>query len=97
MTTIKHRRGTAAQWAASNRVLADGEIGFVRNTTTFKIGNGVTAWNDLQPFVAEPRVVQLINTAIAALEIPDSNFELTFGETEPDVSTPGPFYVQKIG
>ena len=46
--TIKLRRGTAAQWAATNPVLAEGEFGAETDTRKFKIGNGVTAWNSLQ-------------------------------------------------
>ena len=46
--TIKLRRGTAAQWASTNPVLAEGEFGAETDTRKFKIGNGVTAWNSLQ-------------------------------------------------
>lgn len=45
---IKHmlqRRGTPAEWTSANPILGDGEIGFVKNTASFKIGDGVTAWN----------------------------------------------------
>jgi hypothetical protein len=45
--TIKLRRGTQAQWAATNPVLAEGEFGAETDTRKFKIGNGVTAWNAL--------------------------------------------------
>jgi hypothetical protein len=45
--TIKLRRGTQAQWAATNPVLAEGEFGAETDTRKFKIGNGVTAWNSL--------------------------------------------------
>lgn len=44
-TVIKHRRGTAAQWAAANPVLGAGEVGFETDSRKFKFGNGVTAWN----------------------------------------------------
>jgi nitrogen fixation protein len=46
--TIKLRRGTAAQWTATNPVLAEGEFGAETDTRKFKIGNGSTAWNSLQ-------------------------------------------------
>lgn len=45
--TIKLRRGTQAQWTATNPVLAEGEFGAETDTRKFKIGNGVTAWNSL--------------------------------------------------
>lgn len=47
---IKFRRDDAAAWAAVNPVLRDGEIGLERNAGVYnksKVGDGVTAWNDL--------------------------------------------------
>jgi hypothetical protein len=44
---IRFRRDTAANWTSVNPVLGDGEPGFERDTDQFKIGDGVTAWNDL--------------------------------------------------
>jgi hypothetical protein len=46
-TKIKLRRGTAAEWADANPILADGEPGLALDTKVFKVGDGVTAWNDL--------------------------------------------------
>lgn len=45
--SIQLRRGTAAQWSAANPVLAVGEIGLVTDDLSYKIGDGVTAWNAL--------------------------------------------------
>jgi hypothetical protein len=45
--TIKLRRGTAAQWTASNPVLAEGEAGLETDTRKFKVGDGLTAWSSL--------------------------------------------------
>ena len=44
---IQLRRDNAAAWALANPVLADGEIGWERDTHQFKVGNGSTPWNDL--------------------------------------------------
>lgn len=44
-TIIKLRRGTAAQWASTNPVLAAGEVGFETDTRKFKFGDGVVTWN----------------------------------------------------
>jgi hypothetical protein len=55
---IQIRRGTAANWTSANPILAEGEHGeetdnYVRSPengdgqVAFKIGDGVTAWNDL--------------------------------------------------
>lgn len=43
-TQIQIRRDTAANWTATNPVLAAGELGFETNTGKFKIGDGTTAW-----------------------------------------------------
>lgn len=47
-TRMLQRRGTSAEWAALNPILAPGEIGVATDTNNVKIGNGVTPWNDLQ-------------------------------------------------
>lgn len=44
---IKLRRDTAANWTATNPVLAQGEPGFETDTDFLKVGDGVTAWNAL--------------------------------------------------
>lgn len=47
MTHIQQRRGTAAQWAAANPVLFDGEIGWESDTRRGKMGDGSTQWSAL--------------------------------------------------
>jgi len=42
---IQARRGTAAQWTATDPVLADGEFGYEKDTQKLKIGDGVTIWS----------------------------------------------------
>lgn len=44
---LQLRRDIAANWTAANPVLANGELALETDTGTFKIGNGVTAWNSL--------------------------------------------------
>ena len=44
---LQFRRGTAAEWTSANPTLASGEMGIETDTSQFKIGNGVTAWNSL--------------------------------------------------
>lgn len=46
--TNKHR-----DWARENPVLADGELGYIKETKQLKIGDGVTRWNDLPYFGGE--------------------------------------------
>lgn len=50
-TRMQQKRGTAAEWAAANPVLSDGEIGFEKDTGIVKLGNGSSTWNQLQPIL----------------------------------------------
>lgn len=45
--TIKFRRGTTAEWEAENPILEPGEPGYESTTGFLKIGDGATAWSDL--------------------------------------------------
>jgi len=45
--TIKHRRGTAAEWTSQNPTPENGEPCFETDSRLEKIGDGVTAWNAL--------------------------------------------------
>lgn len=44
---IQFRRDTSANWTSNNTLLSQGEIGLDLTNGTFKIGDGVTAWNSL--------------------------------------------------
>ena len=46
-TRIQVRRGSSAEWAAANTVLASGEPGYDHGSGVLKVGNGVTGWNSL--------------------------------------------------
>lgn len=50
---IQYRRGSAASWAIANPVLADGEIGYVKDSNEIRVGDGLTAWLDLEPLGAD--------------------------------------------
>lgn len=65
MTTIRLRRGTAAQWAAANPVLAQGEPGVDTTTGTLRIGDGTRAWLDLPEF----RDADAVSTPQPALDV----------------------------
>ena len=43
---IQFRRDTAANWSSANPLLAIGELGLETDTGKFKVGDGVTYWND---------------------------------------------------
>lgn len=52
--TICFRRATLKEWETANPVLNDGEIGYVKDDNSSKVGDGVTAWNDLKWFTRPP-------------------------------------------
>lgn len=45
---VLQRRDTSANWSSANPILAEGEMGIVTDTKGYKIGDGSTAWNDLE-------------------------------------------------
>jgi hypothetical protein len=55
MTTVipgrfQVRRDLSTAWTAADPVLADGEIGYEKDTKKMKLGDGVTRWNLLPYF-----------------------------------------------
>ena len=69
--TVNHlllRGGTGSEWAAANPVLLKNEIGIERGddgACKIKIGDGVTAWNDLRYYDSTPTVISDINIRAA--------------------------------
>lgn len=55
---ILFKRGTANRWAELNPTLEAGQPGFVTDENRLKIGDGVTAWNEL-PYIGEASVVNV--------------------------------------
>ena len=47
-TRFQFKRGLAEAWERNNPVLAPGEPGWTLDTHILKVGDGVTAWNDLE-------------------------------------------------
>ena len=53
---LRVRRGSFNQWQESNPILKEGQMGLVssgQNKGKFKIGDGITAWNDLDYNLAD--------------------------------------------
>ena len=46
---ITLRKGIATEWSSQNPTLASGEPGYDGTNNILKIGDGDTAWNDLDP------------------------------------------------
>lgn len=68
MDRVLQRRDTAANWSSANPVLAEGELGIITDTKGYKIGDGSTAWNNLE-YPANPTQVvnELGNSETAAI------------------------------
>jgi len=64
--TIQLRRGTAAQWATANTVLAEGELGYETDTGFIKVGDGATAYNSITSYAVEGSLADISVTAPAA-------------------------------
>lgn len=44
---IQFRRDTAANWQTNNPILMEGEVGYILGGESYKLGDGVHAWNEL--------------------------------------------------
>lgn len=64
-TKIQFRRDTASNWSSNNPVLSQGEIGLDLTNGTFKIGDGVTAWNSLVvAFISASQLNTTLNSVV---------------------------------
>ena len=66
-TTFQLRRGYEAVWKKNNPILASGEPGFVIDKNRLKIGNGETAWNDLEYFGGESIKIEEVTETVENL------------------------------
>lgn len=61
---IQFRGDTASRWASVNPVLAEREIGLVTDSKgQFKVGDGVSKWNDLPLWGFDGNLVQSSGTS----------------------------------
>ena len=67
MERIQFRRDTAANWRTHNPVLAEGELGIETDTKMRKVGDGSTAWNNLDYLAAENIVQELGDSETAVI------------------------------
>ena len=80
-TRIQVRRGTTSQWNTANPTLEEGEIGYNSTLGQMKIGDGATAWADLD-YILD---ASALNTSLGAY-IPDSEKSAVNGVAELDAS-----------
>jgi hypothetical protein len=60
LARIQMRRGLAAEWAAANPVLAQGELAFETDTGRTKIGDGETVYLDLPAYATYDQMVEAL-------------------------------------
>jgi hypothetical protein len=83
--TIQFRRGTTAEWAAANPILAQGEVGVNLDGNRFKVGTGLTSWNYLDYTAVFDVVDQPTNQSIVY-----PTFAKGSGSTYAGIATSGP-------
>jgi hypothetical protein len=89
--TDRVRSADAETWTAANPVLDKGESGYAVDTKTLKIGDGESAWNDLEPLSAgtsDGPTLQDVDDAVAggiAGHLPGR--ELAYAERATDFTT----------
>lgn len=64
-TEFRFQRGSANRWTQLNPILGPAEPGVELDTGNFKMGDGNTAWNDLDYHLNETGVRSMIDVAIA--------------------------------
>jgi hypothetical protein len=57
---IQLRRDLSANWVSTNPILADGELGLITDTGTYKIGNGVDVWTSLSSATLSPELTTIL-------------------------------------
>jgi len=60
------RRGTSAEWSASNPILLEGEVGVETDSKKLKVGDGLTAWISLPYITLTPSAAASIYATIAS-------------------------------
>ena len=81
---LKMRSKAAAEWSAAD-VLLKGELGFDTTNKLFKMGDGTTAWPDLEAFY-DPAEIQGNIDADTLMFTKDLVFTQAFGKYAPDSS-----------
>lgn len=81
-TTFQLKRGIAAAWTRVNPILKQGEPGYELDTGKLKIGDGATAWNNLNYFkggvdevLSKVYTKQEVDDKIASIEGGSLNWE----------------------
>lgn len=74
---IRTRRDIAVNWATVNPVLSEGEEGREMDTKQYKVGDGITPWNEL-PYWSSRPFVKIISASTYQIIPADENGLLLF-------------------
>lgn len=77
---IQYRRGTNAEWAAANPVLAVGEPGYETDTGYFKVGNGTSPWNALLYSSGKMGTNAVVSIGTVSITAPGTSPTVTDGD-----------------
>jgi hypothetical protein len=94
MITIRLRRGTSIQWSTTNPILEAGEQGFATDTGTYKIGDGLHRWSELDSYVPEAAMLIAIEEAVATYVFDSS---LSHQELLVHIDSPNPHPIYDDG
>lgn len=63
---ITIRKGSQSSWISSGAILASGELGFDTTNNIFKVGNGVSGWNNLlnQAVFSDLEIISAISGSV---------------------------------
>lgn len=64
VVNILLRRGTAAEWTASNPILIEGEVGVETDSKKLKVGDGLTVWASLPYITLTPAAAESLYATI---------------------------------
>lgn len=80
---MMQRRDLALQWSIKNPVLLDGELGIIKDQPgSYKVGDGVTAWNDLPLRGFDGNIVQELGDSATSVMSQKAITEQVVGQNE---------------
>lgn len=81
LTTIQLRRGTSAEWSASNNPLAMGEVGYDVTLKKFKIGDGTSLWGSLGfASILPSEFDELVDDRVSSLIVGGTNITTSYND-----------------
>lgn len=96
---IQQRRGTAADWTATNPVLAQGEIGYETDKNRMKLGDGTSTWTNLPYFTGSVGFAAVPLTDAPTITVDASlgnNFTVTLAGSRTMANPTNPLDGQRI-